>query len=196
VENTEDFDFALANSLLNSTISLLGFDGNIDAFWKLLNWTVVSFYWLFLGGFGQVVPTTYVPSRNPLYPDFSLPTAYSSAYNIFVNDTLFQIYAAYLREIMPLVDFPFGDLPDFQPLNETNYLNPSISTFLRSYTCQFPQLKNGWFFSVFAVVFAFISGAYKLIIFLAELWEKRHETGNIHILHGNVEWQENIVRVV
>jgi hypothetical protein len=180
-EKTEDIDLALANSLLNSTISLLGFNGNTDEFWRLLNWVVVSHYWIFLGSLGQVVPTTYVPTENWVYPDFSQPTAYPSTYNIFVNNTLFQIYSAYLREtIMPLLGFALAS--PFQPLSETNHLNPSMSTFLRSYTCQFPKLKGGWIFSVFAVDFAFISGAYKLAMFLAERWEKRNETGNIYIL--------------
>jgi hypothetical protein len=64
-------------------------------------------------------------------------------------------------------------VPEFLPLNETNRFYPQQVTFLRSYDCQERDLKPGWVFSVFAVDFAFASGAYTLVLVIAGIYEKR-----------------------
>jgi hypothetical protein len=114
----------------------------------------------------------YAPlPENPVLPDFSNPTSYPDTNNIFVNNTLFQIYSTYLRETLsPLLNL---SVPEFLPLNETNRFYPNEVTFLRSYDCQVRNLKPGIVFSVFAVDFAFASGAYTLVLLIAGIYEKR-----------------------
>jgi hypothetical protein len=174
LQRTSQNDLTLANALLAPTIDLLHSQTTHEFdFWKLMNWLLVSTHWTFLYGLGQTTPTTYPPRMDgysPL-PDFSNPTSYPDTNNIFVNSTLFQIYSTYLRETLsPLLNL---SVPEFLPLNETNKLYPQQVTFVRTYDCQERTLKSGWVFSVFAVDFAFASGAYTLVLLIAGIYERR-----------------------
>ena len=173
-------DLNFANTLLADSILLVrSFASQEIDFWKLINWFVVSFYWLSLYELGQIEPTTYTPQTlidvGVCIPDFTQPTFYSPTNNIFVNNTLFQIYSEYFRTtIFPIFNF---SAPEFLQLNETNRLQPRDITFIRGYNCQERNLKSGWYFSVFAVDFAFITGAYHLLIFIIGIMEKRRRKG-------------------
>lgn len=178
------------NNLLAPTIALVRSHTtpNFD-FWRLINWILITCYWTSLLDLGQLTPTTYVPLPDifnlpsPMV-DFTQPESYLPTNNIFVNNTLFQIHSAYLREvILPLLNIT---VPEFLPLDENNRLTPSVTTFIRGYSCQKRQLKPGFFFSVFAVDFAFLSAAYSLVILIGGLLEKsRKKDGKTGLFNGN-----------
>jgi hypothetical protein len=157
---------------------LMEFTENTESFWRLINWVVVSYYWIFLGTLGQIAPTTYVPTGDFVSVDFNQPMKYSANSNIFANDTLFQSYASYLTDVLlPMLGLLIPFKLQFQSLNDTNRFAPPPTTFTRSYIYQFPGLKAGWAFSTFTVVFTFVSGAFKATLFLVELWGKREAGG-------------------
>jgi hypothetical protein len=174
LQRTSPQDLDLANTLLAPTITLIRAQTSFD-FWKMINWLTISIHWTFLYNLGQTAPTIYPPlaGTSPILPNFSNPTFYSDTNNIFVNDTLFEIYSTYLREtILPILNL---SAPAFLPLNETNRLYPQETTFVRSYNCQKRVLKSGWIFSVFSVDFAFASGAYTLVLIVAGFFERRRQ---------------------
>jgi hypothetical protein len=151
--------------------------------WRLLNWVIVSYYWISLFDFGQTAPTYYRSSYVlDDFPNFTEPISYTSVNNIFVNDTLFGIYSSTLRdEILPFLQLfdPTFSLPEFLPLDLDNALQPIGMSLLRSYSCVERQLK-GWFtvaISVFVADYALIGGAYTVVAFIAGWWQKRR---NIH----------------
>jgi hypothetical protein len=79
--------------------------------WKLLNWIFVGYYWAFLADLGQVAPTAYdrTVANNPL------PVIYASTNNVFVNETLFNIYSIYIQEtILPIIQMFDSDTSLFQ----------------------------------------------------------------------------------
>jgi len=173
-------DLDKANNLLAPVIGGVpsGVVTDLDV-WRLLNWVLVSYYWISLFDFGQTAPTYYKSSFVlDAFPNFTEPVSYPSTNNIFVNDTLFQIYSATLNdEILPFLELfdPTYSLPDFLPLNDENYLHPIEMSLLRSYSCVERQLK-GWFpvmISVFVADYALIGGAYTVIVYIAGWWQKR-----------------------
>lgn len=176
-----------ASNLLSPSISLIQeatgseiFD--IFDFLKLLNWLVVSYYWLFLYDFGQLAPLQYNVTGG-IFPIFAQPYVFSSTNNIFVNETLFEIYSSYLRNTL----FPYLKmfesltgasnlvLPDFMPLGPNNTLQPINMTLLRSYSCLERHMfgLGTVFVSVFVADYAFITGAYLTVMFLAGWWKTR-----------------------
>ena len=170
-----------ANTVLAQTIALIRSvtgDPNFD-FWQLMNWAVISYYWIFLADFGQIQPIYYNYTSSGL-PNLTSPVLYSSKNNIFVNNTLFTIYADYFANTI----FPFLHqfdtslvLPDFLALDENNSLKPLPMTFLRSYSCTERQLK-GWLSATISVLttdYAFIVGAYKLVVWIAGKWRKNRD---------------------
>ena len=173
-----------ANKILAQTITLVRAatgDPNFD-FWQLMNWAMVSYYWIFLADFGQIQPMYYDYTSSGL-PNFSSPVPYPSTNNIFVNNTLFTIYAEYLANTV----FPFLHkidtglvLPNFLALDENNSLKPLPMTFLRSYSCTERQLK-GWLSATISVLttdYAFIVGGYKLVVWIAGKWcRSKHKEG-------------------
>ena len=179
--------YAAENISLAGSLLAPGFAGlqsltptlTID-FLKQANWGFVSAYWLALYDFGQLVPMTYEYTTSSV--NFSSPITYSSSNNIFLNDTLFQIYSSYLRDdMMPLLReyLPSGPLPEFLPLDESNRLEPRTSTLLKSYSCTERQRK-GWFsfiFSVLAADYGLIAGGYAILIYVAGLKQKRKDRG-------------------
>ena len=144
--------------------------------WKLFNWVVVSYYWIFLYDFGQVAPTYYNYTPQAL-PNFTSPVYYSSTNNIFVNDTLFSIYSFYLRNtVVPFLQKyePTLVLPSFLPLDSKNSLKPIDMSFVRSYSCLERRIK-GWVSAAVSVLvadYALIVGAYSLVLFGAGWWQK------------------------
>lgn len=164
----------MANDLLAPTIKLLrsatgdpGFD-----IYQLFNWMYVSYYWIFLSDFGQIAPTYYDSTPSGTGPDFSSPIFYSSTNNIFINQSLFRIYSSYLNNtIMPvLIQLGYANpLPEFLPLDSDNILKPVNMSFVRSYSCLQRQLKGGLsvVVSVLVADYAFIAGAYTLVVFCA-----------------------------
>ena len=170
-----------ANTILAQTISLVRSatgDPDFD-FWQLINWAMTSFYWIVLADFGQIQPMYYNYTSSNL-PNFTSPVPYPSKNNIFVNNTLFTIYADYFASTI----FPFLHqfdtslvLPDFLALDENNSLKPLPMTFLRSYSCTERQLK-GWLSATISVLttdYAFIVGGYKLVVWIAGKWRKNRD---------------------
>jgi len=100
--------------------------------WRLINWMVVSLYWIFLADLGQTSPITYNVGGGY--------RTLSDTYNIFVNSTLFGDYESFLREIIvPLLRY---NLPEFEEIGDNNRLNMMDVTFVRSYSCFERRLKH------------------------------------------------------
>jgi len=127
---------------------------------ELLNWVVVSDFWIRLYDAGQIAPTLYQPTPRRTF-NFTNPMALGSTNNIFVNNTLFQSYTNFLIE-------KFNIKAGFLPLTSTNRLFPVDTRIYRSYACSV-RIK-GWsslLISVFAADYALIGSAYSLLIFVA-----------------------------
>lgn len=185
---TDLSELLLANTILGPTITLFQelFGPQIDFdIWKLLNWVCVSLYWMILSDFGQVTPTIY-PSSLFLegnlvpFPNFALPaTFYAPTNNIFINDTLFEIYSLYFRKLLEPVGYSTS-IPAFSALNDTNCAHPTETGILRSYSC----LKRDWkgalsgTISVLAADYALFFGAYSVLILIAGWVQKRRIYGN------------------
>lgn len=160
----------------------------VDEFMKLLNWVVVSHYWITLYDLGQTSPTRYNETADLSRPQFSNGyTAYRPTNNIFVNDTLFQIFSSYAREtVFPILQdaeyinsSQISQLPEFLPLNESNRFEPANTTLIRSYSCAERQPKP-WFsalISVFTADYAVLSVLYTIFIFVTGWIQRRRDRG-------------------
>jgi hypothetical protein len=141
----------------------------------LINWLYVSIFWLTLYDMGQISSVSYGISGSV---DFSSPTFHTSANNIFVNNTLFQSYSSYLRNvILESTFFQLSYLPDFLPLSNTNSLKPIDTPIYRTYSCSKRQLK-GWFsvlISVLAADYALLAGLYTIVIYITGKFQKRKD---------------------
>lgn len=174
-------DFHKANALLAPTASYMASITKNTAFdlWKLINWVFVSYYWIFLADLGQTATTVYPQALN-----YDNSVQYSSENNIFVNETLFEIYSSYLKEsILPLLRLmrPGLTLPEFLPLDDNNRLQPIDISLLRSYSCLERQLK-GWASATISILvadYALIAGPYKLFIFVAGWLQRRRHNRNL-----------------
>jgi len=180
---TSNTSLATANNILAPTTDLIRTitgDPQFDI-WKLFNWIVVSYYWIFLFDLGQTAPTYYNWTPAAL-PNFTAPVRFTSQNNIFVNDTLFQIYSSYLLEtIAPFLKRyePSLVIPTFLPLSDNNSLNSTNQVFLRSYACVERRLK-GWISATVSVLvadYAFITGFYSLFILCAGWWQRGRKNG-------------------
>lgn len=181
--HTPPGDLLNATLLLAPTIaSLQNATGNdrMDI-WKVITWVSVTDYWLVLYDLGQISPTLYNSLPDGTV-DFSDPITFPSTNNIFINESLFEIFSETLNDtILPLIRLalPNTTLPESMPLTDHNQLEPYDATFYRSYTCSERRLK-GWFsvmISVLAADYALIGGAYNLSIFILGWWQKRKHTG-------------------
>jgi hypothetical protein len=141
---------------------------------------VVTYHWAVLYNFGQIAPTMYQRARSgPDFdafgtPNFTEAVNYPPTNNIFYNETLFTIYSNYLtqtlvprgREIRHCISYSPGVSP-----GQRSKSNPERSCIFRHLlcTCTKRQLK-GWLSLLISVLvawdYAFIKGAYALIIFV------------------------------
>jgi hypothetical protein len=181
--STSAQNLTAANHLLAPTINLMREVTGDPAFdiYKYLNWLLVSLFWIMLYDLGQTAPTYYEFPRSGIV-DLSSPVFYSSSNNVFVNDSLFKIYSSYLNNtIIPFLGKFNGGyvLPQFLPLNDSNTLEPTNMSFLRSYSCFQSQLKGGLSVTISVLVadYAFIAGAYTLVVFCAGWWHRKQPEG-------------------
>lgn len=190
LDTTNTVSVDLATEPLAPTIAYIRvMSGDIKFdLWKLLNWMCVSYYWIVLYDFGKLAPTSYRYKHIPGlyvtpfgYPDYSEPIFYSATNNIFVNQTLFDIYSSYIRDtIIPAFRQNSFNLsaPDYLPLSDDNHLEPIPMVIARRYACTTRRMK-GWasvLLQVLVADYAFIVGGYSIAIFLGEWLQKfRHE---------------------
>jgi hypothetical protein len=178
---TTPHDLAIANQIMSPIVNFLHLVSTVVGIeievWKFVNWFCVSIYWTILADLGQISPTTYAPLPRPVYyrDDFSTALRHSSANNIFVNETLFDIYSTFLLEtLLPVLNstVPLGG---FAPLSETNNFAPAPMPFKRSYSCTVRRWKSplGAFVSIVVAQYAFIRGAFSLFMFTAAWYQKR-----------------------
>jgi len=152
---------------------------------------MVSFYWTFLYQFGDIIPTIYKQNVNanpydgPIFingmgsPNFSAPITFTTANNIFRNQTLFGIYSQYLLQtlvpaipkVFPRVTF---NAPQLEPLSSTNQIQRSPTSILTSYQCS-QLVWKGWvnaLISILVAVSSLWTGGYTFALMLLKL---RHE---------------------
>ena len=163
---TTSHEFELANIILGPTITLLRnqtFQPDFDM-WKLMNWIFVTYYWTFLGDLGQISPTTYVPWNQWANANFSQATFHTASNNIFVNESLFEVYTKYMNEtLLPLL--LYGGIGEINPLSTENQLTWEPTTFIRGYDCTERQLKSAvsFIFGVFATLWAVMHVFYTFV---------------------------------
>lgn len=179
---TPENNLTTANQVLASTIQTIedfAIEVNIENFdfWELINWLFVSHYWLVLLDFGQLSPTIFLYNENGVLINDD-PVRYPSTYNIFVNETLFKIYSAYLlKVIIPLFRYTF---PEFNSLNDINRINGSDVSLEMLYSCTDLQLKSMGNLAISVIVadWAFISSFYTLILLVGGWMEERKNPGD------------------
>ena len=150
-------------------------DDSFDAL-QFYNWIFVSYYWIFLADFGQTAPTIY---RDDV--EFSMPYTFPSTNNIFVNETLFEIYYSYLQStVYPIFTnlyHPLQTYPTIIPPYAGNQLEPIDVTILRNYSCTQRVLK-GWLsaaISVLVGVYTFTVAPYSFLIFILAWVQERRD---------------------
>lgn len=187
---TNPNDYILANNILRPTITLLraAINPTFDI-WRLLNWVFVSFYWTILADLGQIAPTTYNLTNflegSPVWiANTSQPQQFfPPTNNIFVNETLFDIYSAYLRNTLLPFD-PAFKVPAFSSLSSENQLMPVETGFIPSYACLQRQWKGvlSAIISVLVADYALFFGPYHAYLwFFGWLKTHRDENGLISI---------------
>jgi len=145
-------------------------------FWEVINWLFVTFYWTILADLGQVVPTTYPIDRNNQLM-FSSPSDYLPTNNIFINETLYQLYSSFLQPLEPSVP----------PLNVTIGAGLPTMKFIKSYSCTQRQLKPPINFIISVVVadYALIMGGYSFALLIAGGIQKhRRKDGKLLLFRG------------
>jgi hypothetical protein len=163
------------NLILEPTITLMRLISGDPAFdiWKCFNFLFVGYYWWLLADLGEIAPTAY----NLTFSDSPQTNAYPSTNNIFINETLFQIYSEYIMNtLIPFFNSTPGFLP-LIPLNDATRLRPFETTLLRSYSCASREMKN-WInliVSVFAADYALIAGSYGLLVIVLSWSQKRKD---------------------
>ena len=172
---TSPFDF----DEINQFLGLVG-KRALD-FWDILNWIFVSQYWISLYDLGQIADFS---------DDYSLDSNSNIFNNIFINDTLFEIYSSVLNDILiPYYYDWFIDylpIPSFLPLNDTNRLFSVPTTLSQTYSCSERKMKPWFtaFISVFAADYALIGTAYKILIFITGYFQQRKDEGG-EVLFSN-----------
>jgi hypothetical protein len=176
---TSNSSFQLAQGLLAPTISsinqLAAAKGvaNVD-FWELINWLFVSHYWALLLDFGQISPATFHYDDQGALVDYG-PIEYPPTNNIFVNETLFGIYEAYLNNtILPLFGY---HLPAFNPLNDTNRMNASDVSLRLLYTCTDLQLRpaHSLVINLMVADWALITSLLTIGLIIGAWWTQRKD---------------------
>jgi hypothetical protein len=167
---------AEVSELLNVTIQKVNDQiGPSTDMWTLLNWVYVVQYWSLLYDVGQVQPTLYPTSEG--LPSSYIPMEYPNTNNIFVNDTLFEIYGNYFANtILPLLGVFNGSQYSFQALDSTtNLLEPVNVAFFQIYSCTQAQLKKtlSLIISVIVADYTFLNPAFWLIILFGAWYQAR-----------------------
>jgi len=193
IDNTRTSELALSTietilapslRLLNQTAIQQGVD--VD-FWKLVNFIFIGYHWLMLANLGQISPTIYAPILFPPAPEwyrvnFTNVKSYTPINNIFINETLFEIYTNFLRDtILPLLNY---SSPRFAPLGDGNTLQMEQTTFIKSYDCQVRTLRSPVvaMFLIVTTVVVFITGPYA---FVTNVFARiqRHKPGGYSFLY-------------
>jgi hypothetical protein len=144
-------------------------------FWELLNWMFVVHYWGLLADFGQSAPTMFEWNTVGVFQNYG-PVAFPATNNIFLNETLFELYYNYLNNtILPLYGYT---LPRFSPLDENNRLNQlgSSNVTLRTlYSCTDITLKSpqSFIISVLVADWAFITTFFAIALLIGTFLHKR-----------------------
>jgi len=178
-------DLTAANTVLAPTIQLVEQAANSSNipnfnFWELMNWMFVSQYWAFLADFGQLSPTTFTYNAATGTVISYNPVSYLSTYNIFVNDTLFDIYYSYLlNTVLPLFRATF---PEFSPLNENNQMSESNVSLKLLYACTDLQLKSSsnLVISVLVADWALITWLWTLALLAGAWYEQLHRDDGLY----------------
>ena len=177
-ERTGD-NLATINNLLNATIQKLNqvaLAAGIQTIniWELINWVYVVHYWSLLYDFGQVQPSLY--KRSGLFPDIYVPNEYPDMNNIFINDTLFEIYGLYFTNtIVPLLGGSNRDAYSFKALDLTNQLKPVHVAFNVPYLCTQMQLKTplSVLISVLSANYTFINPVFAFIMIFGGWYQRK-----------------------
>lgn len=178
---TDPGNYSLANALLQPTMSIMPPSLRQEfSFWKMINFVFVTFYWIQLADLGQISPTTYPPLRNSyrMPVNLSRPTEHPSTNNIFRNNDLFLYYTSFLKDtILPLLN---SKSPEFLPLDDTNRLNVTTTTFIRDYSCVERQWKDpvDALVAVGGLSFSLMATYYTIMMFFMTLG--RRETSVIN----------------
>jgi hypothetical protein len=168
------------NTLLNSTIQLLNNKFANPAgiqvdMWKLINWMYVVQYWSLLYDVGQMQPTIY--PRNGGFPtDYNNPQNFPDTNNIFINNTLFRIYAQYFQNtIVPLLQPSDAPAWSFQDLSSTNSIPPVEVAFYLQYSCTQKQIKTALSLVISIIIadYTFLNPTLGLIILYGAWRAKR-----------------------
>jgi hypothetical protein len=177
-------DLANANSLIEPTIQILrdiSGDSSFDI-WKLFNWMIVVVHWSLLANLGQIAPTAY----DTTIPNDPQPVPFPPTNNIFINQSLFEIYSGYSNSTLEPLFAEIGFTPPPPVLlDDQNRLMPVETTLLRSYTCTQRQPKGpiSLIISVISADYALIVGAYTITLYIAGRIQKRKDAGKF--------WQMN-----
>jgi len=194
--HTSPENLTTANNLLAPTIQLMRNatgDSTFD-FWRFVGWIYVTYYWELLADIGLSAPTAYdFTNSNP-------PTAvpFPSTNNIFVNETLFQVYFEYYNStILPILAVSRFGGPPYPPvlLNDETRVEPIQKTLLRSYICSQRDRKEALslIISVIAGEYALVVGAYKVVLIITGWWQKRRDDADLKGSMPEAELQELIL---
>lgn len=189
-ELTPSANLKAANVLVNETINYPIWGIPTD-YWRLINWIIVSDYWLTLYDLGQTSAILSYAAAPPLRFNLSAPIIQNETYNIFVNDTLFKSYSSFLlTEILPYwasgLPFPSNDAAaniEIQSLSESNHLKPIPTPLYRTYSCSQREMKE-WFsllISVFAADYAIIGGTYSIFLGVAGWIQGRRDARECYL---------------
>ena len=168
-----------ANNLFAPTIRALLTTANqvglesIDL-WQLINWMFVTQYWTLLYDFGEIQPTIY--KRNDTIPRVFIPYVFPETNNIFINETLFEIYARYFRDtVIPLLTGMYQPDLTFQPLGANNRLRSTAVAFDMAYYCIESELKSPLSLVIALLVadLSMFQTAYTVIKGIVGSWQKK-----------------------
>lgn len=175
LDHTLPSDLEFTNKLLAPTMKFL--QVTPVQFWEVINWIFVTFYWTILADLGQIVPITYPIDQNG-QPVLSSTSNYLPTNNIFLNETLYQIYSS--SSFLQRIGFP-------PPLDRTIGAGLPNMTFIKSYSCTQRQLKPpiNFIISVAVADYALIMGGYSFALLIAGSIQKhRRKDGKLLLFRG------------
>jgi hypothetical protein len=198
ITQTSVDDLAYAQNILSSAeTALLNITNVTVNALELVNWIYVSIFWTMLYDFGQVYPTVFSVDS-----DFTV-TPYPSTNNIFINETLFNIYYSYLNTtVAPILGInqsdPNSAAPLFESPSTTNVLRETHNTtFIMGYSCNKRQFKT-WLSALVAIIladYALIGVPYKIASFFAVAIQKRFRPNCEHLKLYVADIRESLRRM-